>query len=58
MAHATLTPERTLVTPTELYKLSDKPKFVGQTTSAPNGEYSMIWAIDGKEYQTNNTLKL
>ena len=56
MAHATLTPERTLVTPTELYKLSDKPKFVGQTTSAPNGEYSMIWAIDGKEYQTNNKI--
>lgn len=56
MAHITLLPTRTLVTPTELYKLSDTPEFIGQSGVNDNGEYSMIWSINGKEYQTNNTL--
>jgi hypothetical protein len=56
MAHAILTPNRILVTPTELYKIDMNPKFVGQTPANDNGDYSMIWGINGKEYQTNNNL--
>jgi hypothetical protein len=56
MAHLKLTPERTLITPTELYKLNDSPKFEGQTCADDDGDYSMIWSINGKEYQTNNNL--
>ncbi|MGK0464807.1 hypothetical protein [Clostridium sp.] len=54
--HLKLLPSRTLVTPTELYELSSKPNFVGQSGADDHGEYSMIWDIDGKEYQTNNVL--
>jgi hypothetical protein len=56
MAHITLTPERTLVTPTELYAIDNSPEFIGQSGANDDGEYSMIWRIKEREYQTNNTL--
>jgi hypothetical protein len=56
MSHIKLTPERTLVTPRELYAIDMNPQFVGQSGANDEGEYSMIWSINGKEYQTNNTL--
>tara|TARA_R110000796_G_scaffold38007_4_gene96007 strand:- start:3115 stop:3288 length:174 start_codon:yes stop_codon:yes gene_type:complete len=56
MAHIKVTPERTLVTATQLYALADSPEFVGQSGANDDGDYSMIWSIDGKEYQTNNNL--
>jgi len=56
MAHLKLTPERTLVTPTELYSISETPVFEGQTRCDDDGNYSMLWSIDGREYQTNNNI--
>ena len=56
MGHIPIESNVTLVTPTELYNISDKPAFVGQSRSDDEGNFSIQYRIDGKLYQTNNNL--
>jgi len=41
-----------------LYKIADGKtmRFVSQTPANSNGDYTMTWEIDGKEYTTHNNL--
>ena len=44
------------ITTTELYKLSNKPKFLRQTPANDDGDFSMFWEINNKTYKTNSNL--
>ena len=44
------------ITTTELYKLSNKPKFLRQTPANNDGDFSMFWEINNKTYKTNSNL--
>lgn len=48
--------EITTITATELYKLSNTPKFIKQTPVNNNGDYNMFWEVNNKTYKTNNNL--
>lgn len=48
--------EITTVTATELYNLSNSPKFIKQTPANDNGDFNMFWEINNKIYKTNSNL--
>lgn len=44
------------VTSTELFEISEEPRFEGQTSPKNDGVYWMIWEVKGTLYKTKNKL--
>lgn len=47
---------RNIVTASQLYAIDENPIFDGQSRADKDGNYIMVWIIDGQKYVTHNNI--